>query len=81
MTCSAGRLSLLAGFDFRDFFGGSSTCTCKFVFDLREEVKKLVFGSDLMREVTLDAGVFTMVMSYFSQYEKGVRKFVLECVQ
>ena len=79
MTCSAGRLSLLEGFDFRDFFGGSSTC--KFVFDLREEVKKLVFGSDLMREVTLDAGVFTKVMSYFSQYEKGVRKFVLECVQ
>lgn len=51
------------------------------VFDLKGEVKKLVFEGDIMREVTLDAGVFTMVMSNFSQYEKGVRKFVLECVQ
>ena len=64
---------LPAGFGFRGFFGGGS----KSVFDLRGEVKKLLFEGDLMREVTLDAGVFTMVMSNFSQYERGVRKFVL----
>ena len=68
---------LLAGFGFRGFFGGSS----KPVFDLRGEVKKLLFEGDLMREVTLDAGVFTMVMSNFCQYERGVRNFVLVCVQ
>ena len=43
-------------------------------------MKKLLFEGDLMREVTLDAGVFTMVMSNFSQYEKGVRKSVSVCI-
>ena len=39
-------------------------------FDVRGEVKKLMFDGDIMRKVTEDSGRFTMIMATFSQYEK-----------
>ena len=39
-------------------------------FDVRGEVKKLMFDGDIMRKVTEDSGRFTMIMATFSKYEK-----------
>ena len=41
-------------------------------YDLKGEVKKLMFEGEIMKPVTSDAGVFTLVMSTFSQYERSV---------
>jgi hypothetical protein len=68
-------------------FGGSKTAT----FDLKGEIKKLMFEGDKMKPVTLDAGLFTVIMSSFSQYEKTpkpdsnqisfiIRQYLVACV-
>ena len=41
-------------------------------YDLKGEVKKLMFDGEMMKPVTSDAGVFTLVMSTFTQYERSV---------
>ena len=41
-------------------------------YDLKGEVKKLMFDGEMMKPVTSDAGVFTLVMSAFTQYERFV---------
>ena len=39
-------------------------------YDVKGEVKKLLFEGENMRLVTEDSGLFTMLMATFSQYEK-----------
>ena len=39
-------------------------------YNVKDEVKKLLFDGENMRQVTVDSGLFTMVMATFSQYEK-----------
>ena len=41
-------------------------------YDLKGEVKKLMFEGEMMKPVTSDAGAFTLIMSTFTQYEKSV---------
>ena len=42
------------------------------VFDLKTEIKRVLFQQNIMSPVSDDAGLFTIVMSNFSQYEKVV---------
>ncbi len=45
------------------------------LFDLKAEIKKIMFDSkDQMLPVTSDAGLFTMLMANFSQFEKLVTR-------
>ena len=41
-------------------------------FDLNAEIMKMMFDGDTMLPVSSDAGLFTLVMSTFNQYEKMV---------
>ncbi len=43
------------------------------VFDLKSEIKKIMFEGDLLRQISTDGGLFTMIMANFSQFEKLVR--------
>ena len=42
-------------------------------YDLKGQLKKMMFKQETMKPVTLDVGVFVMVMSTFAQFEKSVK--------
>ena len=49
------------------FFGSRSN-----VFDLKSEIKKIMFEGNRLRQISIDGGLFTMIMANFSQFEKVV---------
>ena len=61
------------GFNFKLFSGRSN------VFDLKAEIKKMMFDGDNMLPVSSDSGLFTIIMATFSQYEKIVC-YLLDCL-
>ena len=51
--------------------------TTRSVFDLKNEIRKLILEGDIMKPITSDARVFILVMSTFSQYEKAVNYLII----
>ena len=60
-------LYICIGFTLGKFFGSRSN-----IFDLKAEIKKIMFDNDRMLPVSTDGGLFTMLMANFSQFEKMV---------
>ena len=42
------------------------------VFDLKSEIKRIMFDGENMRPISTERDLFTMIMATFSQYEKMV---------
>ena len=62
------------GFGLTKLFGSRP------VFDLKTEIKKVMFEGDKMVPVSSDAGLFTVIMSNFTQYEKVVHVSVFVAI-
>ena len=70
---SAGFGGLIKLFGSRLVFGSRP------VFDLKTEMK-VMFDEDNMLPVSTNAGLFIVVMSAFTQYEKVVHVSIFDCI-